>query len=50
MLRFARPGVAILARTQNFGGLTTLPAGLTAMPDGAVRTKLLMVLAREHEE
>jgi uncharacterized protein (TIGR02246 family) len=47
-LRFIRPDVAIADLDADLRGYTALPPGLRAMPDGAVRTRLLMVLVREH--
>ena len=47
-LRFIRPDVAIVDADAELRNLMALPTGLTAMPDGTVRTKLLMVLVREH--
>ena len=46
-LRFVRPDVAIADLDAAVRGFATLPSGLTALPDGTVRTKLLMVLVRE---
>ena len=46
-LRFIRPDVAIADIDAEVRGFTALPSGLTAMPDGAVQTKLLMVLVNE---
>jgi len=45
-LRFIRPVVAIADIDAEVGGYATLPSGLTAMPDGALRTKPLMVQLR----
>ena len=46
-LRFIRPDVAIADTDAEVRGLTIVPVGLTAMPDGVVHSKLLMVLVRE---
>jgi uncharacterized protein (TIGR02246 family) len=47
-LRFIRPDVALADIDAELRGYATLPSGLTAMPDSAVRTKLLMVLVKDH--
>jgi uncharacterized protein (TIGR02246 family) len=47
-LRFIRPDVAIADIDAEVRGFTALAGGYTAMPDGSVRTRLLMVLVREH--
>jgi uncharacterized protein (TIGR02246 family) len=49
-LRFIRTDVAIADMDAELRGFTTLSGGYTAMPDGAVRSRLLMVLVREHGE
>jgi uncharacterized protein (TIGR02246 family) len=50
VLRFIGPDVAVVDLNATLKGLTTPPRGLTALPDGAVRTKLLMVLVRKYAE
>lgn len=47
-LRFIRPDVAIADTDAQLRGFAALPSGLTAMPDGTIEAKLLMVLVREH--
>jgi uncharacterized protein (TIGR02246 family) len=47
MLRFIGSDVAIVDTDAELRGLTAVPAGLAAMPDGSVRTKLLMVVVRQ---
>jgi uncharacterized protein (TIGR02246 family) len=47
-LRFIRPDVAIADTDAELRDVTSPPSGLTAMPDGTVMTKLLMVLVKEH--
>jgi uncharacterized protein (TIGR02246 family) len=47
-LRFIKPDVAIVDMDAEVRNVSALPNGLSAMPDGTVRTKLLMVLVREH--
>jgi uncharacterized protein (TIGR02246 family) len=49
-LRFIRFDVAIADVDAELRGLKAVPGGLTAMADGSVRTKLLMVLVRERGE
>lgn len=49
-LRLIKPDVAIADLDASIQGISTLPAGLTAQPDGTVRTKLLMVLVKEQGE
>src|SRR5690606_14170340 len=49
-LRFIRPDVAIADLDAALRGFEALPAGLNAMADGTVRTRLLMVLAKEQGE
>lgn len=49
-LRFIRPDVAIADLNADLRGVTAPPRGLAVMPDGAIRTKLLMVLVKEHGE
>jgi uncharacterized protein (TIGR02246 family) len=46
-LRFIRPDVAIADTDAELRGLKAVPSGLTALA-GIVRTKLLMVLVKEH--
>lgn len=48
-LRLIRPDVAIADLEAELQGCTTFPNGLTAMPDGTARTKLLMVLVKERD-
>ena len=47
-LRFIRPDVAIADLDAELRGCTNPPGGLAAMPDDTIRTKLLMVLVKEH--
>jgi uncharacterized protein (TIGR02246 family) len=49
-LRFIRPDVAVADTEAHLRGLTTVPSGLSAMPDGSVRTELLMVLVKDQED
>jgi uncharacterized protein (TIGR02246 family) len=49
-LRFIRADVAIADIDAELRGLKALSGGYTAMPDGTVRSKLLMVLVRENGE
>ena len=46
-LRFVRPDVAMADLDAELRGCTALPRGLPVMPDGTVRTRLLMVLVKE---
>jgi uncharacterized protein (TIGR02246 family) len=47
-LRFVKPDVAIADLDAEVRGFAALAGGYTAMPDGTVRTRLLMVLVKEH--
>jgi uncharacterized protein (TIGR02246 family) len=46
-LRFIRSDVAIADIDATVRGYAALPAGVSAMPDGTLRTKLLLVLIKE---
>ncbi len=47
-LRFVKPDVAIADLDAEVRSFAALGGGYTAMPDGTVRTRLLMVLVKEH--
>jgi uncharacterized protein (TIGR02246 family) len=47
-LRFLRPDVAVLDVDAGLFGAQIQPPGVTAHPDGAFRTCLLMVLTKQH--
>lgn len=49
-LRFVRSDVAVADLDAEVQGIAALPDGLAAMPGGTVRTRLLMVLVREHSD
>ena len=47
-LRFIRTDVAIADVDATVRGYAALPEGVSPMPDGTLRTKLLLVLIKEH--